>query len=92
MATDMKGSLSRNTKREHDKQPEFKGSAMVTGREFWLSAWIREGDDGSKYFSLSFTPKQQPQQQASPELQQKYAGNSRRGAAIDKQLDDEIPF
>jgi hypothetical protein len=75
MPTDMKGSLSRNAKRETDRHPEFKGSAMVGGVEYWLSAWVREGDDGSKYFSLSFTPKQQPQQQASPELKNKYSGN-----------------
>jgi len=96
MPTDMKGSLSRNQKREHDKQPEFRGSACVHGTEFWISAWVREGDDGSKYFSLSFKekePKPAPGPQASPQLkaQQSY-GN---GARVDHRRgvdDSEIPF
>ena len=94
MPTDMKGSLSRNQKRETDRYPEFKGSAMVEGREYWLSAWVREGDDGSKYFSLAFKPKEQPhQQQASPELKQKYAPTA-NGQRTDHRrgVDDEIPF
>jgi hypothetical protein len=69
MAKDMRGTLSRNQKREPgSNQPEFKGSSMIEGREYWVSGWVNEGDDGSKYFSLSFKPKEQPQQQASPEL------------------------
>jgi hypothetical protein len=95
MPTDMKGSLSRNQKREHDKRPEFRGSCMVAGVEYWLSAWVRELNDGSKYFGLAFTPKEQPQQQASPELKNKYAGNGstqRPANTPRQQLDDEIPF
>ena len=98
MPTDMKGSLSRNQKRETDRHPEFKGSCMVAGREYWLAAWVREGDDGSKYFSLSFKekePKPAPGSQASPELKTKYAGNGnaqRGGYTPRQQLDDKIPF
>jgi hypothetical protein len=66
---------------------------MIDGREFWIGGWVNENERG-KFFSLSFKTKEQPQLLASPELQQKYApnGTARRGAAIDKQLDDEIPF
>jgi hypothetical protein len=98
MPTEMKGTLPRNQKRETDRHPEFKGSFMVEGREYWLSAWAREGDDGSKYLGLSFTPKQQPQPQpqpmASPELKQKYTPNT-NGQRIDDRRGvepDEIPF
>jgi uncharacterized protein (DUF736 family) len=94
MPTDMKGSLSRNAKRETDRHPEFRGSCMVAGVEYWLSAWIREGDDGSKYFSLAFKekePKPAPGPQASPQL--KAQQNGGRGNYSPRQmLDDEIPF
>ena len=50
------GILSRNKNRKTDRHPEFTGSAEVGGQEFWLSAWIKEGQHG-KFFSLSFQPK-----------------------------------
>ena len=37
---DNSGTLSCNKKREHDKQPEFDGVG------YWISGWVREGDDG----------------------------------------------
>jgi hypothetical protein len=99
MPNDMKGSLSRNAKRETDRHPEFRGSCMVEGREYWLSAWVRQGDDGSKYFSLAFQPKEQPKTEtrpaASPELKSKYAPTNGNGQRTDHRrgvLDEEIPF
>ena len=97
MAIGNKGSLRRNDKRETDRHPEFKGSCVVTGVEYWLAAWVREGDDGGKYFSLSFheeAPKPAPGPQPSAELKQKYSGGQaqRGGYAPRRMLDDEIPF
>ena len=54
------GTLGRNKRRESDKHPEYTGSAEIDGREFWISAWLKEGSDG-KFFSLSFKPKEQKQ-------------------------------
>lgn len=55
------GTLGRNKRRESDKHPEYTGSAEIEGQEFWISAWIKEGPDGNKFFSLSFKPKEQKQ-------------------------------
>jgi hypothetical protein len=52
---DMSGALSRNKKRENDRQPEFKGACTIDGTAYWISAWLKEGEDG-KFFSLAFTP------------------------------------
>ncbi len=56
---DNTGFLSRNKKCEHDRQPEFRGSCVVDGVEYWLSGWVKQGDDG-KFFSLAFTRKEKP--------------------------------
>jgi hypothetical protein len=94
---ELSGTLSRKKKREHDRQPEFKGSATIDGVAYWLSAWVKEGDDG-KFFSLSFTRKeQQPKTEArpasgSPELQAKYGSNGRRDDHRRGVENDEIPF
>jgi hypothetical protein len=98
MPTEMRGSLTRNENRKDDKSPEFKGSALINGVEFWVNAWVRE-NDGRKYFSLSFREKEAPKTETrpasgSPELQAKYNPNTNGRPAYSprQQLDDEIPF
>jgi hypothetical protein len=93
---ELSGVLSRNRKRETDKQPEFKGSAMIDGVAYWLSAWVKEGQDG-KFFSLAFMRKEMPKTEArpasgSPELQAKYGSNGRRDDHRRGVENDEIPF
>ena len=97
---ELSGVLSRNKKREHDRQPEFKGSATIDGVAYWLSAWVKAGDD-AKFFSLSFTrkeqqPKSETRPQASPQLKQKMAapatsyGNASRMSDVG--VDDRRPY
>lgn len=81
------GMLARNDRKEKDTHPDFKGSINVDGKEYWLSAWTREGKpggkmEGRKYFSLSVSPKDAPNSAPVP---QKSAPKS-----FD-QLDDDIP-
>lgn len=74
------GILSRNQRRRDDTDPEYSGSAEINGQEYWISAWVKEGDKG-KYFKMSFKPKQ-PQQSGGREQS--------RGRA--PQNDDDMPF
>lgn len=53
---ELTGVLFKNDKRESDKHPLYKGQCMVGGVEYWLAAWINEGEKG-KYMSLKFTAK-----------------------------------
>lgn len=52
----LRGVLFRNDRKESDKHPDYKGSCEIDGAEYWLSAWIKEGQKG-KFMSLSFQAK-----------------------------------
>jgi hypothetical protein len=75
------GTLGRNKNKTEDRHPDHKGSAIIDGVEYWVSAWVKQnGTTGEKFFSLSYqkkeeAPKQQPQ----------------RATQIDL-IDDDIPF
>lgn len=75
------GSLRRNEKKSRPSQPDHIGSATVAGVKYYLSAWINEGDDGRKYFKLSFTPAED----RADDRQQAQRTSQRP-------LDSEIPF
>jgi uncharacterized protein (DUF736 family) len=52
-----RGALFKNDDKESDNHPDYKGSINVAGKEFYLSAWIKESKAGKKYMSLSVQPK-----------------------------------
>ena len=81
---ELSGVLSRNRNRKSDRQPEFEGDATIDGVAYWLSAWVKEGDDG-KFFSLAFTRKEQ--QSRAPAGVSGPGPGHRRGVP-----DDEMPF
>ena len=75
------GTLGRNTRKEKDSHPDFSGQCEIDGVGYWISAWIKEGQ-GSKFFSLSFKPKE--------EKAAKPKGESWRAGAPDDMSD--VPF
>ena len=55
---DLSGTLFKNDRKEKESQPDYKGTALIAGREFTLSGWVKQSKTGGKFLSLSFTPKE----------------------------------
>ena len=56
--TDNVGSLSRNKRKETEKQPPYTGSAIIEGKAYWVIGFINESKEGKKYFHLYYKPKE----------------------------------
>jgi len=75
---DNSGALFVNDKREKETQPNAKGSAMIGGVEYWVSAWTNTSSKGAKYQSLKFERKDA-----------KFDNAAEQQSEV---LSDEIPF
>lgn len=53
------GSLFKNDRKATENHPDYTGSIMVNGKDYWLSAWVKEGAKG-KFFSVSIGKEKQP--------------------------------
>jgi hypothetical protein len=54
---DNSGVLFRNDKIENERSPTYKGNITVDGKDYWLSAWVKEGKSG-KFMGLALSPKE----------------------------------
>ncbi len=53
---DNSGALFNNDRKEQPKHPDRQGTAMIEGKQYRVSGWIKEGNKG-KWLSLAFKPK-----------------------------------
>jgi len=55
---DNSGVLFTNDKKENERAPHYKGNITVDGKDYWLSAWVKEGKSG-KFMGLAVSPKEE---------------------------------
>ncbi len=84
---DNSGILGKNNRKEKDTHPTHSGQCMIDGKQYWISAWVKDGRDGSRFFSLAFKPK----------LARDHAGASQNPPARTTEVSaddfsDDIPF
>ena len=79
---DNSGSIFTNDRKEKETHPDSKGSALIGGVEYWVSAWRKEGKGGVRFLSLAFTPKQRPENATAPR-------NDEPPAPVE---DENVPF
>ena len=77
---DNSGTLGKNLRKLQDNHPSHSGACLIDGKPYWISAWVKDGPEGSKFFSLAFKPKEdrQPAAEAPPRAPDEF--------------NDEIPF
>lgn len=86
------GSLFKNDRREKDTHPHAKGTALIGGVEYWVDAWTNEANNGTKYQSLKFKPKDaQGDRYQSAQNDRQQARDRANDTPIDD-LSDDIPF
>lgn len=55
---DNSGALFKNDRKTKSKHPDYTGSAVVDGVEYWLAGWKRTSKSGKAYLSLALTVKE----------------------------------
>jgi hypothetical protein len=89
MAFEMKdntGSLFVNDKKETDSQPHKRGTFIVDGKPYWVSAWDNVSASGVPYQSLKFKLKEE--REYDPKTPQKETARSGGFST----MPDDIPF
>lgn len=79
MNNDNFGSISKNKRKEQDKHPDYRGSATIEGKQYWVSAWIKH-KDGESFLSMSY------------QIKEEQASKPKQAKPTSSYDDDDMPF
>jgi len=68
---DNTGSLFRNTEKRNERGPDYSGTCLVAGVEYFFDGWIRHKEGGRPWMSFSFKPKEKQGGQQRPRQEQR---------------------
>ena len=88
---DNSGSFFDNDRKEKETHPDFNGSAMIDGVQYWVSVWRKDGRGGT-FYSMSFKPKEARAAEIRREAESRPEPAQQGGGNFSRDLDDEIPF
>ena len=93
---DNSGSFFVNNRKTRDNQPDFNGSVMVDGKEYYISIWSKNGKSG-EFWTCSFTEKNSSGERASapPKTSSLSKTMTKAPSKVEEpsdEIDDEIPF
>lgn len=81
------GIIFKNDDKQQPNHPDYKGSLNADGVDYWLSAWVKEGQSGKlkgkKFFSIALKPKDDSKSGG---------GNRQQADAPPAKPNDDIPF
>ncbi len=55
---DFSGALFENSRKEKETNPDYNGTVIIEGVEYWISAWDKTSAKGQPYLSLAFKAKE----------------------------------
>lgn len=100
---DNSGLLGINDRKEKESHPDYKGSAVIDGVEYWVSGWSKENQYGP-FISLAFQRKDTERNQKrsgapmakpfpTPRSVDPVSSTSRQGGQnFDLPFDEDVPF
>lgn len=63
---DLSGSLFKNERKEKETHPDMNGTAMIDGKKYYISAWLKEGASGKPFTSMAFKLAEEAQAEIAP--------------------------
>ncbi len=86
---DNSGSLFKvDDDKKRDRGPDYSGTAMIDGTEYFMDAWLKTSESGRRWMSFSFKPKQKQAPKPAAPKQRPKDEQWRAGAADDS----DVPF
>jgi len=84
-----RGAIWKNEKKETKTHPDFTGSLIVEGVEYWVSAWKRDADAPEKAPALSFSIKKK---EAKQDAHSEAKSNGYAPKKPSDNFDSDLPF
>ena len=80
-----RGTLAKNEKKIEATHADYNGQLNVDGTDYWINGWIKKGNEGKNFLSLSVKPKAPAARQSSEPTRKS------SGSGFDD-MNDDMPF